>query len=395
MNITNNINTFDKPECDIGQIKNAMRRLLTNKVCRAVVVLFHLSKLRAEHKEPEHINIAINILRNTVGTQIDVDILATDVCDLVLIAHNVRHFDKMHECIFQLRYLFADDGIAYIGSKPNQDFCSIYYLPEHRDILYEWCLQGLGLYIDDCLKQDCDELKSKYLTLSSTISSAIEEIVDKLDMYQYISLENVYLTHNGAIALKEVKMDVVSIYRKIGNITDIVNYKGMRMFVKRCLDLQLITYMLYEMQKKENSSQYFLIELSIDTFLSNEFALLEQCLPELVRKHMIISFHLSDMLDVEVNIDEITSNIKKNGYYLCISGITFLQNFMVNFAFFKADVIKLDMAHLYRPKQELLLECVNDSIINSIGLDNIIACKCSDSDIKTLRSLGVAMYSYT
>lgn len=290
-----------------------------------VGVIFNLSMLKIRRDNREHITIAANILRDILKASLG-EIYVFSDGDIILI-NKSGNTKEVQESIYQMRYLFADDPLAFIPEgNDNDNFCSIY------DTATNWV---------DFLKACSKKIKSaantnvtpsvvqKNMPLLNIINSQIEEVLYDIDWDQIISKK--YICTNPRLGklspiIEHITYNKDLLKTAMSANADIITNPHLSDYVEEFVQIRMMIKLLHYIS--EHPRKAFMLELTINTIRSDEFKIFDQALNFMQKKNLILNIHISEVFRELGEFFELKQQLINSGYKLCLIGldnISFLQ----------------------------------------------------------------------
>jgi hypothetical protein len=292
-------------------------------------VIFNLSNMLERNKNDYQINVAINILFD-LNRKNKNKIFVLDNKDIVIIfeASNRDFVDKM---IFQLRYLFIDDQIAF--KKPNienPNFAKVFVLAFQK-------LEFLSLFEEKTVKQ-AKYTESNANKIFETISQDIENL----------KLTNLIRNRSSAIIVphKPINNIFTEYYISISQLKEILELdinlysnKILYQFIKNKINTKLLETI------KDNLPLFIQgptnINLDSENILSDYFVDFHKSLKSVSNATVIVDFDIEDIF-LDITAFTYAHNfLKELGYKICIDGLDCDNITHINPETFGADLIKI------------------------------------------------------
>ncbi len=349
-------------------------------------VIFNLSRLHPKHRSVEHLQIATNILRDKMqGT--DGSIYAMPANDIVLICSTTP--EKLNEAIFDLRYLFAEDPVAYHHDAANTEFCDHFSLPAQISILRQHCSIRFGLQNIIMPTPAANDGNNR---LIPTLSEAVEMALGRIDLDSFLAIRSVHLTANDKMVLQEIHLDLEALQQKLAVYLDIAENYNLFCFIREALDMHLLRKMVELLKARSSYAHYLMLPQSIATLKSQEFMLFDAALPAALRQNIAFALHVGDVYRDLNGFIALRNKLCERGYYLCLDGLSLENVLHVDRQQLGFDLMKLAMPSIHAGDGEWLIEEMIGKV-QSLGPSHIIANNCNhDAARRLVRRLEIAMY---
>jgi len=369
---------LEKSLTKLGQEKNA------------ISMHFNLSKLKLRRENKEHLSIALNILRDHLKS-LNGEILLMQDGDIMVI-HKGSNIKALTESVYQLRYLFADDKLAYNDNgTENSEFCSFYNSENNWNEFINLCLEKIKLLANNDLtfKPKPAVNQNSMLTF---ISQKIEDTLSNADCTQVIKMYPVFmiLDNQPKKILEEIRIDIQSLKFMLGDRLDIVNNSNLFGYVLEFLDIRLLIKLINMIRENPNS-YYF--NLCMNTLKSEEFEIFDNAISEYMKKSLIIGIHISDVYRDLTEFFKVQKRLVKSGYKLCLHGLDNITFLHIDRAELGFDLIKLkwEPSFIRQNYQEFENQLRNKIQIS--GSSRIIFANCdSNKALEMGNKLGIGLY---
>lgn len=359
-------------------------------------LLFRFSKLQERYKSPYQIKIAVNILNDLFKGQRG-RIYTLKDSDIVLI-HQGTDKPLLERAIFQLRYLFMDDQIAYSDDGyENPNFCSVYDLEFQWHDFFLTCKAKLAEDEDtsavekDTTKHTSDK-KRQLLTpkyLANILNPLKEKGIEGAIRTQPICAV-VVRDQRIASVYDEIYFNIRHLEQILDTDVDLLSSKTLFHYLTRSLDKQLLTHLVQT--KKDPRETPLSINLNLRSLFSEEFSVFDASLSPVQKKSVIIEVQISEILSEVRQFIIARETIQKMGYRICIDGLYTETLAQIDRASLGCDLVKLiwdpEVLKSGNVSRELITKAVKRS-----EPTRVILCRCDDeSAIDFGRSIGISLF---
>lgn len=344
----------------------------------AIGVIFNLSRLSITKEGSDHIAIALNILndhlRNLPG-----DIFLFQNGDLILQVHS-QNTKAVFESVYQLRYLFADDPLAYHrDGRENEEFCLTFF--PHNWQLFIQHLQS-KIANDDHQAAVPQYRESLFEILSNEVESALSEVSwERVIRTRPIS----HISQNKAkLVINHFNIDLESLRRELCQSLDIVINRNLFNFVREVIDLRLLIKLLASIRETKGGPARY-VNLSTSTLESEEFTIFNEGIQESDRKNMIIGIHVSEVFRELSEFMRLKDRLLSLGYKLCLHGLDVQSFLMMDRKALGFDLLKLKWQPDILKQDYHLFE---DDLREKVHISGVSRVIFADCDSKHALSIG-------
>lgn len=354
---------------------------------------FNLSHLDESYSSTYQINIAVNILsdvfRNEEG------ILFRYSNNDIVVLYKGSNKKTIEKAIFQLRYLFMDDSIAYTEKNiENENFSTVYDLDFQLQEFTKKC-KGILLNEDSESKENkyiISKLKNNYNSLGVLTPYILSKIIKEIEHKDISSCFRqqpicTYKNQRFKVIFKEIYAVIDSI-KKILNINiDFLSNRTLFKYFTTILDKH--TLQLFQMNPILPSS----ININIKTLMSEDFVKFDQQLDSKMKPSIAFEISLSDIFENYHNFIITKDAVQKLGYKICLDGLDSLNFIHIDKNFIGFDLIKIKWS------EDLLSNSNSQRLRDFIDKDTssrIILYRCdSKKSIDFGKEIGIHLFQGT
>lgn len=414
-------------------VKNAEVKLMQSiSDMRAVAggwqaIHFHLSKLLDVYKSEYQVKIALNLIHDLLKNSEGAIFLLIDSSIIVM----CRGVDQgiIDKLVFQLRYLYMDDPLAYNDAgQENPAFCAIYDLRYHWQEFYDLCARNMAAYtrkqplsvqpdhITAADHMEGPELRVPVIErqIRTVADHQLEEIVEemgreslsasKLVMIErdlrHADLSRVIRRQPVCAVLPDMKVRRVfdEFYIHIAHLrqtlypeVDFLSDRWLFKYLTRALDRRMLEVV------RSGSSHYLAtpisLNLNVETLLSPEFAELDAILKPANKVSIVIEVPVVDVFADMTAFILARSEAQKLGYRICLDGLT-----TASFASISREKLGVDLLKVQwnADIQKDLTEQHNLALaeaVRSAGGNRVILCRCDNrSAVEYGHALGISLF---
>jgi len=296
-------------------------------------VHFPFNNLLEHYQSDYQLQIAVNLLSDLLVDYEGGVFVCFDHAIIVL-CRNVSKA-KMDKAIFQLRYLFMDDPLAYdANGEENSLFCRIFDIGREYAEFFQICKTKLtqstraegeiSLYRKPAgasLKADKESNLFTPLKLAH-----IEQDLNKADLSRILRRQSVCVLDGNLHARKifdEYYIRIPHLRQMLHTKIDLLSNQSLFAYLTHILDDRVMELML------QNPLRYLdapvSLNFNIATILSKKFTEFDTIIKNMVKHTMVIELQIGDVF-TDMRAFLAARNILENlGYKLCIDGVTNLS----------------------------------------------------------------------
>ena len=312
-------------------------------------VYFRFDQLLEQYRSDYQIQISVNLL---------VDLLVNYqggvfVCfdhTIILVCRNVSK-TQIDKAIFQLRYLFMDDPLAYDNTgEENKNFCRIFDLGVEYAEFYQICRQKLS-QSNHAGKIDGNKRPARILDNIANISEQlftptrlahVEADLNKADLSRIIERQSICaITNDNKIrkVFDEYYIQISSLRQMLHTKADFLSNRWLFRYLTQILDDRVMD--LFSMSPMRYFDSSVSINFNIETILSKKFKDFDALIKPLVKHSIIIEIQIGDVFS-DISAFVAARNIlNKLGYKICLDGVTNLSILQIDREKLGFDLAKL------------------------------------------------------
>ncbi len=355
-------------------------------------VVFNLSKLGTKRDSNDHINIAANILKDQLKASLG-EIYVLKDGDLVLVLKSGAP-KQILESIYQIRYLFADDALAYNEGVENDNFCSVYDSSKNWSYFLEYCKLKIQNAANDNQFVDFRQQTKRSTSLLSLISGQIEDALAGIDWGQVINITPIATDPSAVVCSKvidNISFDADILRTFLGHNKDLTTNANLFSYVREFVEIRILIRVLNLLTSGHHSALIF--RLSLNVLNGEEFRIFNEALPEEKKKNLIIGIHISDVYKNLADLFELRDRLKNQGFKLCLYGLDNVSFLNTDRNLLGFDLMKLKwQPSLLKQSYEENLHALKTKIQVS-GSSRIILTHCeSVKAIEIGKALGLNLF---
>ncbi len=357
------------------------------------VILFHFDELMEQYRSDYQIRIAVNLtydlLRHfegyiCVGTE---GFLAVMVRELTESLRN--------KLIFQLRYLYMDDPLAYSDEgEENPEFSALYDLEREYKPCRDYMMRRV-MKVTRAQEKGIAQLPPPDTTeLNPTRLVNAERLLSRLNVDTALRRQPICaLPAHGQMreVIEEMYINISHLRDLLKAEYDLLSNKWLFKHITLLLDKRMLSVLGKE--PKKHLSRPVSININVETLLSEEFTAFDAALSEALKISIVYEIHAMDIF-ADINAFHYARDrAQSKGYRVCLDGLTEETFTYINRERLSVDLVKLqwnaDTTIDIRNEENLNLA----KAIQKCGANRVILCRCdSQQAIDYGKALGISLF---
>lgn len=381
-------------------------QLVENQPQGWTAIALHFSKLLEHYRSEYQLKIATNLMNDLLGDRDGAIYLCSDSTIYVAVRNFPRQLtDKM---IFQLRYLYMDDPLAYTADgEENPTFCTVY------DIESQWqeftnlikrrmvarVMQAQGSIPRVAAAVAASEGGSRPMTkreanaLTVNNLSYIEEAMRDADITATIRRQPICAALAGAsvkTVFDEMYINIEHLKQSLGVEVDLLSNRWLFKYLTQQLDERVLDTI------QRNSVRYLSkaisINLNVTTLLSSRFMEFDAAVKSSIKTNIVIELQIADVFEDMTAFLLAKELAQKLGYRICLDGVTDLSIEQIDRVRLGFDLIKLLWdGGKNVPSDEKKLKL--SEAVKQCGNNRVILTRCDNKKaVEYGQSLGITLF---
>lgn len=374
-----------------------------------VMSVFAFNRLLEHYRSEYQIKIAVNLLNDLLGDRDGAVYLCEDATILV-IARNLAkpQQDKM---VFQLRYLFMDDPLAYTAEgDENPDFCAHYPL----DLQWEDAMALLKRRLVARVRKTQDALpktvqpapveaatasaaasrKKEVRVLNAASLASIERELREVSLAPLIRRQPICAAiPETAIrsVFDEMYINIAHLRETLSVDVDLLSNRWLFKYLTQILDDKMLEMVARDTARYLQTP--ISLNLNIPTLLSSRFAEFDAMLKPGMKVSVVIELQLADVFADMSGFLFAKDTVQKLGYRVCLDGVTELSFPQIDRKRLGFDLIKLQWnADIESDVKSVANEQLAEAI-KVCGANRVILTRCdSQKAVAYGQALGLSLF---
>lgn len=374
-------------------------------------VAFSFSRLLEHYRSEYQIKIATNLMNDLLGDRDGAIYLCEDANIYVMVRHLPKPLlDKM---IFQLRYLFMDDPLAYLSDgEENPEFSQIFDIEDSWDDFMEIGKRRLvqrvrrnqseargtpqatnaALAAAGIAPIQFPRVEMRYFNPTNLV--AIENTLKETDVTPSIRRQPVVATmqdNSVRTVFDEMYVNIAALRESLGTEVDLLSNRWLFKYLTMKLDERMLDML------QKNPIRYLTnpvsLNLNIPTLLSTRFAEFDAAIKPSTKVSLVIELQIGDVFNDMSGFLLAKDTVQKLGYRVCLDGVTDLAFPQIDRQRLGFDLIKLqwngdETKDVDSEKNERLAEA-----IRKCGTNRVILTRCDNVHaVEYGKSIGLSLF---
>ncbi len=309
-------------------------------------IAFNFNKLLEHYRSEYQIKIATNLMNDLLGDRDGAVYLCEDASIYVMVRHLPRPLlDKM---IFQLRYLFMDDPLAYHNDgEENPEFARTCEIENEWDQFMDACKRRLVMRVRKSHAQpgsarlaapaeksanapmaaagikpiQFPKAEMRYFTGASLAS--IEDTLNKTDITPSVRRQPVVaIMDDGSVrtVFDEMYININALRKSLNTEVDLLSNRWLFKYLTQRLDERMLESIQKAPSRYLNNPAS--LNLNIPTVLSTRFAEFDAAIKPSTKVSIVVELQISDVLMDMHGFALAKDILQKLGYRVCLDGLT-------------------------------------------------------------------------
>lgn len=368
---------------------------------------FHLDRLLEEYKSDYQIKIAINLINDLLKTY-DGGIFVLADRGILLLSEEIER-TLQNKLIFQLRYLYMDDPLAYTDEgQENPEFCTIYHLERDWQEVMDFASRRMAQTVRKQTARPGPSPRTPIaepaavapkpspgiVDLSASRLASVESDLKRADLSRSIRRQPVCAVLPGLGVRRvfdELYIHIAHLRQTLKADIDFFSNRWLFKYLTQILD----TRMLAEVSRdaKHYLSTPISLNLNAETLLSSAFSEFDAAVPAAAKVSIVIEVPVVDVFADIAGFIIARNEVQKLGYRVCLDGVTSKSLLNVDREKLGLDLLKVQwnadaQSDLQTSENQQLAEA-----IRHCGNKRIILCRCdSKQAVEFGQALGVSLF---
>jgi EAL domain-containing protein (putative c-di-GMP-specific phosphodiesterase class I) len=374
---------------------------INNEASSWRAVYFKFDQLLEQYRNEYQKQIAINLLGDLlVAHQGGIYVFPDNT--IILLCRNITK-GQLDKAIFQLRYLFMDDPLAYdAGGDENPEFCSVFDLGVQYAEFYQLCRKKLSQNIR--VEQNSGggpraaqgETPPQNVARSFTPSrlAHVEHDLNKADLSRVFRRQPVCAVtadYDVRRIFDEYYIHISHLRQMLRTEADFLGNRTLFRYLTQLLDDRMLDMLIAAPAR--NFETPVSLNFNIETILSRKFRDFDAIIKPVLKVSLVIEIQIGDIFSDIAAYITARNLLQKMGYKVCIDGLTTLGITLIERDRLGFDLAKLQWnaeidADVGAEENYTVMRAVK-----SCGPNRVILCRCDTRQaISYGQALGINLF---
>jgi hypothetical protein len=363
-------------------------------------VHFNLHRLLDEYKSDYQIKIAINLINDLLKSYNGTIFILSDR-GIVVFCHGAEK-NLVNKLIFQLRYLYMDDPLAYIeDGQENPEFCTLYDLTSDRGAFVNFVSQRMAAIVRKAApaRRVHEPTVSQSGTgvtvvdLSASRLFGVEEDLRAANILKSVRRQPVCAVLPSGVkkVFDELYIHIAHLRREIDAEVDFFSNRWLFKYLTQILDQRMLT--LAGADPKRYFETPVSLNLNAETLLTAEFSNFDAAIPAAMKVGIVIEVPVVDVFADMTGFIVARNEVQKLGYRVCLDGLTTTMLAALDREKLKADLVKVQWNA--DAESDLQSQSNKDfaAAVQRCGSKRIILCRCDTKQaVDYGQALGISLF---
>lgn len=366
-----------------------------------LVMVFHFSQLMEEYKNDYQIRIAVNLAHDLLNT-LDGGIYICTNGDIAVLARSVTP-QVARKLVFQLRYLYMDDPLAYhADGSENEAFVTTYALGTQ----FSECHSAFSrMMVTSIRAQRAQQSGQTYKAPPAPPPAAalpqfnalrladIEKTLMKADLTKALRSQAICAFAGGVTPKRvydETYIHIPHLREILHADVDFFSNKWLFKYLTQLLDRRMLTMLKEKKSTLLNSA--ISINVNMESLLSDEFHAFDAAIDQTQKMGVVFEVPVVDAFADTTGFLAACQNAQKRGYRICLDGLNETSFVQIKPQLLGVDMLKLqwnadyasELGREHRGLKEAVEVC---------GGRRVILCRCDSSEAVVYgQAMGIALY---
>lgn len=397
-----------EPEASLVELLN----LLEPNRREWLVVCFNFSQLLEHYRSEYQLKIATNLMNDLLGDR-DGAIYLCDDATIFIAGHGVQK-SLLEKMIFQLRYLFVDDPLAYTPEgEENPAFVTRYDMDSQWQEVLDLCKKrlvarvinsrgGAGAAVGAAVRAAVERenksakvaLAPAALPLTASTLIDVESALKGVDLTPAIRRQPICaLTPDtkARAVYDEMYLNIAHVRDIIRTDVDLLSNRWLFKYLTQVLDERMLDAI------QRDPTRYlimpFSLNLNVQTVLSARFQEFDAAIKPGSKVSIVVEFQIADVFADMQGYLLASESLQKHGYRVCLDGVSVASFVHIDRARLGFDLLKLqwnaDTETDLRTDQNRKL----GEAIRLCGASRVILNRCDDQRaVRFGQALGLSLF---
>jgi EAL domain-containing protein (putative c-di-GMP-specific phosphodiesterase class I) len=370
-------------------------------------IAFHFSLLLEHYRSEYQLKIATNLMNDLLGDRDG----AIYLCDDATIYVVVRNFPRQitEKMIFQLRYLFMDDPLAYTAEgDENPGFSTIYDIESQWQDFMNLCKRRLITRVRQSqggIPRAAAAVvagetppppitKSELKAFTATNLAAIEREMRDIDLTVTIRRQPICAAlpeTNIRTVFDEIYINISHLRQSMGIEVDLMSNRWLFKYLTQILDERTLD--MVQRNPLRFLSTPISLNLNIPTLLSTRFTEFDAAIKPSSKGSIVLEMQVSDVFADMAGFLLAKDVVQKLGYRVCLDGVTELSLPHIDRQRLGFDLVKLIWNSDHQQDAKSAKNIALADAIRRAGNNRVILTRCDNKQaVEYGQALGITLF---
>jgi len=373
-------------------------------------VHFQLSELMEQFKSEYQVKIAVNLI-NDLLKNFDGGVFVLQDMSIIVVCYGLEK-TLQNKLVFQLRYLYMDDPLAYTDSgQENPDFCTTYDLQQDWQSFLDLATRRMALTMRRPHSERAeriasaiaathtgepqaanDSAPSRKISTSASGFGQLEKELQHVAMNKVIRSQPICAAQAGLPVRRvfdELYVHMNDLRESLRSEVDLLSNRWLFKYLTQLLDLRMLDHLRAERDVYLNRPVS--ININVETLLSEKFHQFDESLSPASKVGIVLEVPVVDAFADMHGFSVARKEMQKLGYRICLDGVTGDSLNHIQREKLGVDLVKVQWHANLTESQDLRADMAKAIAAN--GSSRVILCRCDNKGaIDFGQSIGVALF---
>lgn len=351
---------------------------------------FRFSDLLEHYKTEYQLKISVNII-NDILREAKGNVVITSDYDIFLICKDTEEH-LLKKLVFQLRYLYMDDPLAYDEhGEDNDNFAQLYDLSKNWNEFFSAARYKFN-ELEDWNKPSA-YMRNEPQVLTPERLSHIESELGKTNIAHALRRQPICAAKADGFKtmFEEIYINITSLSEMISTEVNLTSNMHLFTYLTQILDRRVL-----EIVRKSPTTYLrsaISLNLNVESLLSDFFVEFDRNLDAKMKKNIVIEIQASNIFSNIQAFMTATEMLQKNGYRICLDGLNMLGFKQLDRASLGFDLAKIRWNSDHRKDSKSEENIALKEAIERCGKSRIILSRCDNEEAVYFgQSLGIPLF---
>lgn len=370
------------------------------------VIHFHLSELLEQYKSEYQAKIAINLVHDLLKNYEGGVFLMQDQ-SIVVLCYGLEKTIQA-KLIFQLRYLYMDDPLAYTDTgHDNPDFCTSYNLKYQWKEFHAMAARFLAsatrksmvlektdeVIIDEPEEKPARAEKESHVLVASQLAG-IERDLARVELQKVLRRQPVCAVlpdKSVRRVFDELYIHISALRGMLNTEVDFLSNRWLFKYLTHALDVRMLD--LIRNRPARFIESPISLNLNVETLLSARFAEFDAAIPAASKVSVVIEVPVVDVYADMAAFMLARDDMQRLGYRICLDGLTAASFSTISREKLGVDLVKVQWNAAAPGDLSSKENTDMAQAVQTTGSNRVILCRCDNrSAVEYGQALGISLF---